>query len=39
MTAEQRRDLETAKSLLTNHPTDLPSVERARELLEQVLRS
>jgi hypothetical protein len=37
MTETQRRDIETACALLTNHPDDLPSVGRARELLEQVL--
>ena len=37
MTATQRRDIETALALLKNHPTDLESVGRARELLEQAL--
>jgi hypothetical protein len=38
MTKTQRRDIKTALALLKNHPTDLPSIGRARELLEQALK-
>jgi hypothetical protein len=38
MSEREREALEAVQSLLTNHPTDIHSVDRAREIVGEVLR-